>query len=166
MNGGSTSEGGDIPARNVASGAKLNKPADPVKDGHRFGGWYKEAALSNAWDFAADTVSASTTLYANWNKKIDNTIVVSFEGFGDESIDLTASATSISKSKGQWLSINVEGVHDGYISWYRDGSSYSSGWGGRDFYAGDFPIGKHTITAVVTQNGKPYSKELTFRVVY
>ncbi|MDR0487574.1 MAG: InlB B-repeat-containing protein, partial [Treponema sp.] len=31
-----------------------------------FEGWYKEAALTNKWNFAADTVTANITLYAKW----------------------------------------------------------------------------------------------------
>jgi uncharacterized repeat protein (TIGR02543 family) len=45
---------------------KLAKPADPARTGYKFGGWFKEAACTNAWDFAADKVIKSTTLYAKW----------------------------------------------------------------------------------------------------
>jgi uncharacterized repeat protein (TIGR02543 family) len=31
-----------------------------------FGGWYKESANTNQWNFADDTVTANITLYAKW----------------------------------------------------------------------------------------------------
>ncbi|NBK23070.1 MAG: hypothetical protein EOM68_13700 [Spirochaetia bacterium] len=46
--------------------AKVIKPNDPTKQGYSFAGWYKEAALTTAWDFASDTVEDMTTLYAKW----------------------------------------------------------------------------------------------------
>lgn len=51
----------------VPVGSKINRPADPTtEDDYVFGGWYKEAACSNAWDFASDKVTCNTTLYAKW----------------------------------------------------------------------------------------------------
>jgi uncharacterized repeat protein (TIGR02543 family) len=164
--GGSAVNGGNIPARNVASGAVITRPADPVKDGYRFGGWYTDTTYTAAWDFATDTVSGPATLYAKWDPKVDNTIVVAFENPGDESIDLTASSTSISRSKNQRLQVTVEGEWDSY-DWYVDGRSYGYGyWGGIDIWAPNLPVGIHTVSAVVTRGGKPYSKELTFKVVH
>jgi len=51
---------------NVASGSTITAPTAPTAEGWEFGGWYKEAACTNAWDFATDTVTAATTLYAKW----------------------------------------------------------------------------------------------------
>ena len=50
----------------VAHGDKLTKPADPMKSGHNFGGWYKDSTLQTPWSFANDTVTEDTTLYAKW----------------------------------------------------------------------------------------------------
>ncbi|MBW7955095.1 InlB B-repeat-containing protein, partial [Candidatus Gracilibacteria bacterium] len=48
--------------------AKVTQPANPNRDGYTFGGWYKEEALTNAWNFATDTMpSNAITLYAKWN---------------------------------------------------------------------------------------------------
>ncbi len=52
--------------KNVVSGSKISAPAEPVKSGYTFGGWYREAELINKWDFSNDTVTASVTLYAKW----------------------------------------------------------------------------------------------------
>ncbi|MBR3415221.1 MAG: InlB B-repeat-containing protein, partial [Clostridia bacterium] len=59
--------GTEAPAnQTVESGQKATEPTAPTADGWEFGGWYKEAACSNAWDFSADTVTEDTILYAKW----------------------------------------------------------------------------------------------------
>ena len=63
------SNGGSAVSRitNVPAGTAIAKPEDPSKYTYTFGGWYKEAALTNPWNFASDTVSVSITLYAKWD---------------------------------------------------------------------------------------------------
>jgi uncharacterized repeat protein (TIGR02543 family) len=58
-----------IPPQYVPYGAKVTRPPDPVRSMHLFGGWYKDAACSNAWNFDRDSVTASTTtIYAKWTR--------------------------------------------------------------------------------------------------
>ncbi len=56
---------------NVASGSSITKPVDPTKtEGGQqlsFLGWYKEAELTNQWNFNTDKVTANITLYAKWS---------------------------------------------------------------------------------------------------
>jgi hypothetical protein len=93
------------------------------------------------------------------------TITVAFEGFGDESIDLTTN-TNNDVSMGGALTATVTGSYTSY-QWYMDGSSQSIG----SYYAISIPIsqnvaeGEHTLAVVVVKDGIPYSKEVTFRVV-
>ena len=51
---------------NVTAGSKISAPAAPSATGYDFGGWYKEAGCTNAWNFASDEVTETTTLYAKW----------------------------------------------------------------------------------------------------
>jgi uncharacterized repeat protein (TIGR02543 family) len=51
---------------NVIDGSAIAEPTAPTRAGFVFGGWYKEAACVNAWNFATDTVTANITLYAKW----------------------------------------------------------------------------------------------------
>ena len=60
--------GTQIDPQTVEEGNKATKPSDPTAAGYTFGGWYKEAGCTNAWNFATDTVTANTTLYAKWTK--------------------------------------------------------------------------------------------------
>lgn len=44
----------------------------PTKAGFTFAGWYKNEALDVPWNFASDSVSATTNLYAKW---LDNALI-------------------------------------------------------------------------------------------
>lgn len=58
-------------------------PTTPTRTGYIFGGWYKETALTNPWNFSTDVVTRETTLYAKWTA-IKYT--VSFESNGGSSV--------------------------------------------------------------------------------
>lgn len=51
----------------IAAGGKVTVPANPTENGWTFGGWYKEAACTNAYDFNS-AVNSSFTLYAKWTE--------------------------------------------------------------------------------------------------
>jgi uncharacterized repeat protein (TIGR02543 family) len=69
-------------AQNIAGGGTVTEPAAMSKTGYTFGGWYKEAACTTAWDFAADTVTADITLYAKWTQNAAGTFTVTFNADG------------------------------------------------------------------------------------
>lgn len=50
----------------VTSGSAITAPVTPTRSGYTFGGWYKESACTNAWNFSVDTVTVNITLYARW----------------------------------------------------------------------------------------------------
>ena len=55
--------------QSVYEGEKATKPNDPTENGWFFTGrWYTEADCQNEWNFSESTVSANTTLYAQWEK--------------------------------------------------------------------------------------------------
>ncbi|MDR0523841.1 MAG: InlB B-repeat-containing protein [Candidatus Methanoplasma sp.] len=62
------SQGGSAVASitDVDEGSRISEPMAPERPGYAFGGWHKDAACVNAWDFAMDTVYGDITLYAKW----------------------------------------------------------------------------------------------------
>ena len=50
-------------------GQTFSAPETPVREGYNFAGWYKDQELSRQWDFATDTVSGDTILYAKWEEE-------------------------------------------------------------------------------------------------
>ena len=67
-----TGEGGSVvEPQTVREGETINKPTpDPTRSGYTFMAWYKEAGVSNEWNFDTDAVTADMTLHAKWN--VDN----------------------------------------------------------------------------------------------
>ncbi len=65
------SNGGSVVAEktDIPLGSLITEPTLPTKSGYTFSGWYKEDSLTNAWDFAIDTVTDNITLYAKWISK-------------------------------------------------------------------------------------------------
>lgn len=57
--------GSSVSSVSVAEGSTVSKPSNPTKSGYTFAGWYKDAALTQAFDFAT-AITANTTLYAKW----------------------------------------------------------------------------------------------------
>ena len=68
------SEGEEYNYQDIVMGEKVVKPADPVKDGYTFDGWYTDAPLTEAYDFDSP-VTDDLNLYA---KFVINTYKVYF----------------------------------------------------------------------------------------
>lgn len=57
--------GSFVPSAFVALGKPVLRPADPVRSGYTFAGWFSDEACTAAWDFATP-VDSALTLYAKW----------------------------------------------------------------------------------------------------
>lgn len=51
--------------------AKVDRPADPVRPGYDFAGWYSDEALTEAYEFPESMPAADTNIYAKWVEKTD-----------------------------------------------------------------------------------------------
>ena len=61
------SQGGSaVASQTIDHGGTVNRPADPVRSGYTFAGWYKDAACTDDWVFVSDAVTSNITLYARW----------------------------------------------------------------------------------------------------
>ena len=67
-----TRGGSTVPSAMTAQNKTMVAPANPERAGFAFAGWYKDAACTQAWDFAKDVVTADMTLYAKWTKNAVN----------------------------------------------------------------------------------------------
>ena len=83
--------GSAVSSQNVASGGKATEPdPEPTATGYTFGGWYKEEACTNAWNFSTETVTANKTLFAKWTA---NKYDVILDANGGAESDQTVRAT-------------------------------------------------------------------------
>ena len=91
---------------------KASAPDTPVKSGYTFGGWYKDSTLQTPWDFANDTVTADTTLYAKWNAIVysDPTYAVSAPAAENGSVTVSPK----NASAGSTVTITVK-PDSGYV---------------------------------------------------
>jgi uncharacterized repeat protein (TIGR02543 family) len=56
-----------VKPQSVASGDAATKPADPIRAGYVFSGWFTDTQLTKAYDFTAK-VTKDFTLYAKWTQ--------------------------------------------------------------------------------------------------
>ncbi len=135
------SKGGSaVAAQTVAYGGTVAEPAAPTLEGYTFDGWYADSALTDAWGFAGDTVTANTTLYAKWAKV--QKFTVSFASNGGSAVD------SQSVVKGGVVTEPADPTKGGYTfdGWYAD-SGLTDAW---DF-SGDTVTANTTLYAKWTQ---------------
>lgn len=75
-----SNEGTTVRAQTIAYNQRAEKPAEPIKEGFTFAGWYKESSFSNEWNFSADVVKKDTILYAKWTENRYNVTFETNEG--------------------------------------------------------------------------------------
>jgi len=171
------SKGGSAAAtQTVLSGAKATKPADPVNGLYYFDGWYKEEAFTTKWDFTADTVTASITLYAKW---IQNTVTITLNmeqiTNSDPAIgDITVSRTGSSHPVTAEVSIDAGKYDPGSIKWEIAGVGVYANET-INGYAAAFTInaadkryntlGGHVLKLEVKKDGTTYRVNINFYIV-
>lgn len=95
--------GASIAAQTIDHNGLVSKPSDPSAEHYIFGGWFKDDACSNAWNFSEDHVTSATTLYAKWtledltlNDNANNASVLELYNTETTTVHLTRSLISAS----------------------------------------------------------------------
>ncbi|WP_411348353.1 InlB B-repeat-containing protein [Paenibacillus sp. WLX2291] len=65
-----TDGGTNVGGQSAAYGDRLSRPADPVRTGYDFDGWYSDADHQQRFDFATDTATSDLTLHAKWTLSV------------------------------------------------------------------------------------------------
>ncbi len=142
-------------------GGKIPQPAAMNKTGYAFAGWYKDAALTNAWNFDTDTVSGDTTLYAKWTfNQYMLTITIALDEL-QEKVFVEESDKKISYESDFSIPIISGYTVD---RWYLDGvkQTYTAG---DDVVIRNLNPGIHRVTIIARDSeGYPYSNEMTITV--
>ena len=127
------SQGGSaVAAATVEKDAKVEKPADPIKLGADFVGWYTEAACENKYDFE-DAVTESFTLYAKWipgpepevtTYKLTSTLADTRFQFKWDTVEDSAGKVFTLKYKSD-KNLGTFTIRNGAGAKYKDGASLS-----------------------------------------
>lgn len=90
-----TADGSAVETQSVTAGNPAIKPDDPTRAGYIFGGWFADDAYSVAWDFTANAITKTTTIYAKWTG-LDYTITfISNGGTGSMTSVTSACGTNV-----------------------------------------------------------------------
>lgn len=120
----------------VKRGQKATEPETPVKSGYALEGWYKDKAHTQKFDFANDTITQDTTLYANWTESATWTLTYDL-GEGDTT---TLPAQLVNKGEMPHKPNDPKKEGKKLVGWYT--KSESEGWG--EEYTFDSPLSSDT----------------------
>jgi len=154
------------PSQKKDSGELVTPPTvDPVRAGYEFDGkWYKEAACTNEWVFATDTVTGSMTLYAGWTELTTDYSVI-FDANGG-----TPAFTMVKVNNDNSTSVTAPApptITGGYFfgGWYKEKTCINE-WNFSDPVTDNITLyAKWIITYTVTADGvtnDTTSTKLTF----
>ena len=60
--------GSEVPEQIVPLGGLVTRPADPVRPGYTFAGWYRDVDCTSLWNFNGNKVEQNMYLFAKWVK--------------------------------------------------------------------------------------------------
>jgi uncharacterized repeat protein (TIGR02543 family) len=162
--------------QDIAYGGTVTQPSAMTKTGYTFGGWYKEAAFTNTWNFATDTVTGNTILYAKWTPN-SAVITITVEEIEDKARDLianvTISRTGTGYDKTKTFTLADAGLYSS-IEWTIDGVGAFAGetiTGNEASFTVDATnpkynsIGGHPVYLLVKIGDTWYSKTILVTIV-
>ena len=107
------------PKQGAEESSNISAPTAPTATGYALSGWYKDSACESVWDFAKDTVTSDTTLYAKWVKTY--TVTFNMNGHGSQ-VGAKSGVTASAK-----ISAPTTPAADGYVfgGWYIESGCYT-----------------------------------------
>ncbi|MEG0327216.1 MAG: InlB B-repeat-containing protein [Erysipelothrix sp.] len=114
------------PQLQLEAGSKVQKPANPTKEGFTFEGWYVDEAYTALWNFDTDTVTSNLTLHAKWS---ENPVVVEKYDVTFNSHGGTTVAPQLQLEAGSSVMKPIEPTRVGFTfeGWYVD-EAYTTLW--------------------------------------
>lgn len=74
-------------SQRITNGEKVDRPADPIKHGFTFGGWYKELSCKTPFNFDS-AITKNTVIYPKWTRIDEAAIYHLIDGNGTKLADL------------------------------------------------------------------------------
>ena len=141
--------------------AAIKQPADPERLGYDFAGWYKDEALTEAYEFPEKMPNTDVNIYAKWTPKTDIPYRVEYyqeqlrsgeyELVESDTLTGTTNSIVIPEAK-EYIGYNTPAVQN--LTVQADGSSVL-----RYYYS----LQKHTVTFYSGEaGGEPVSYELKY----
>ena len=149
-------------------GTLVKKPSDPTRTGYVFVGWFKQADLSEEWDFSSDTLTENITLYAKWVSESDASgcDILTAEGFD---FDAEGKTLSIKTPNSQeYFALSSALTVSPYASW----TVTSDAEGREEVPSATVPlqVGDNTfyinITSGTQSNKNQYTVNIRRRAIY
>ena len=144
-----TDGGTSITPLALAPGSLVSEPPAPTRVGHTFVGWFADAALTTAWDFASDTTASGTTIiYAGWTV---NSYPVTFDANGGTPVP------PVSVDYGTPVPTPSSPTREGhtFAGWFAD-AALTTPW---DFVSSTMPASAITLYAQWSINSYPVTFE-------
>jgi uncharacterized repeat protein (TIGR02543 family) len=109
------------PLTDIVAGSAIAAPADPVREGFIFDGWYTSTDYATIWDFETSAVLSNVTLYAKW---IEVLYTVAFDSRGGSAVEPLTDVVA-----GSVIAAPADPVREGFIfdGWYT-GADYATEW--------------------------------------
>lgn len=104
--------GAAIAKQTIDYNGLVTEPATPTEANYVFGGWYKEAGCTNAWNFDEDHVTAATTLYAKWTAAVASVTVGGATTYYATMADAYAAANEAAAAPTITVLQDVEGISE------------------------------------------------------
>lgn len=117
-------EGADTQVQEVSKGSCAAEPAEPVREGYTFAGWYADQDYTHLYDFAAP-VNEDLCIYALWTRDGSELVTVTFD-YDYYGAKLTSYSYPVEKGTCVAVPVNTP-VRTGYefVKWISaDGSDF------------------------------------------